>query len=123
MRAIQQREVMATIHEFHVEADALQAIDCYAAMRQLWAYLDRELTDQTMTVVRKHLVDCAECYRHYQFAREFLAALGRVQSSRCAPHELRQRVMAALRAEGFEPRYDEHPSPSPPLPVDTSPRP
>ena len=82
-------------------------LDCYAAMRQLWDYLDDALTEPRMLAVRAHLLTCGECYGHYDFARHFLDALEAQIQAECAPSALHARVRETLRAEGFEPRYDE----------------
>ena len=82
-------------------------LDCDAVMRQLWDYLDEALTEPRMLAVRAHLLTCGECYGHYDFARHFLDALETQIQAECAPSALRARVRETLRAEGFEPRYDE----------------
>jgi anti-sigma factor (TIGR02949 family) len=82
-------------------------LDCYAAMRQLWDYLDDELTESRMLAVQAHLLTCGECYGHYDFARHFLDALEAQLQAECAPAALHARVRETLRAEGFEPKYDE----------------
>jgi anti-sigma factor (TIGR02949 family) len=84
-----------------------EKLDCEAAMRRLWEYLDRELTGDTREAVRVHLHECASCYGHYEFERAFLAALGDAERERRAPESLHGRVLHALRSEGFVPRYGE----------------
>lgn len=75
--------------------------ECEAAMRQLWDYLDSELTDERMDAVRAHLAVCSRCYPHYDFERIFLEAVAATKRDHASPEQLRQRVMDALRAEGF----------------------
>ena len=82
-------------------------LDCHAAMRQLWDYLDEALTEPRMLAVRAHLLTCGECYGHYDFARHFLDTLEAQIQAECAPPALHARVRDTLRREGFEPRYDE----------------
>ena len=82
-------------------------LDCYAAMRQLWDYLDQALTEPQMLAVRAHLLTCGECYGHYDFARHFLDVLEVQMQAERAPSALHTRVRNALRAEGFAPKYDE----------------
>jgi anti-sigma factor (TIGR02949 family) len=84
-----------------------EVLDCHAAMRRLWEYLDGELSEQTLEAIHAHLSTCADCYRHYDFEREFLAALEAVQAQDCAPSTLHSRVLDTLRMEGFVPRYGE----------------
>ena len=82
-------------------------LDCHAAMRQLWDYLDEALTEPRMLAVRAHLLTCGECYGHYDFARHFLDALETALAAEPAPAALHARVRETLRAEGFEPRFGE----------------
>jgi anti-sigma factor (TIGR02949 family) len=78
-----------------------EAIDCASAMRQLFDYLDGELTPARELAVRQHLALCARCYPHFAFEQEFLRALGKARGAGAAPLPLRERVMSALTAAGF----------------------
>ena len=78
-------------------------LDCHAAMRQLWDYLDGELSPERMEAVRAHLAVCARCYPHYDFERTFLEAVAATRNGRAAPGALRERVLSALREAGFAP--------------------
>ena len=51
-------------------------MDCLDVVRQLWDYLDGELTDDRMEAIRAHLAACRNCYPHYDFERAFLDELG-----------------------------------------------
>jgi anti-sigma factor (TIGR02949 family) len=84
-----------------------EKLDCEAAMRRLWEYLDRELPGDTSEAVRVHLQECAACYGHYEFEGAFLAALRDAEREGRAPESLHGRVHQALRSEGFVPRYGE----------------
>ncbi len=87
--------------------EAIATLNCYEAMRQLWAYLDAELTEAGVLAMRAHVLTCGECYAHYDFARHFLGALEAALQAECASSALHARVRATLRAEGFTPQYDE----------------
>ena len=76
-------------------------LDCDAVMRQLWDYLDGELTAERMDAIREHLAVCARCYPQYEFERTFLETLARVRREHSDYDRLRARVMAALRDEGL----------------------
>ena len=76
-------------------------VDCTAAMRQLWDYLDEELNTERMGKVREHLESCQRCWPHHDFERAFLDALARTRSERLMPDELRRRVLASLEGEGY----------------------
>jgi anti-sigma factor (TIGR02949 family) len=78
-----------------------EMLDCEAVMRQLWDYLDEELSADRMTAIREHLAVCARCYPQYEFERSFLTALDRAQQAHSDPARLRNRVVDALRAEGM----------------------
>lgn len=76
-------------------------IECAAAMRQLFDYLDGELTEERMQAIRAHLDGCRRCHPHYDFQQVVLSALSSLREVRPAPGELRARVMEALRREGM----------------------
>lgn len=76
-------------------------IDCDAVMRQLWAYLDGELTADRVAAIEGHLALCARCFPQYQFERTFLMQIGRVRREHSNLDGLRTRLVAALVAEGF----------------------
>ena len=76
-------------------------MDCTAAMRQLWDYLDGELTEERMAAVRAHLDRCAGCLPNADFERAFLDALSSCKSRQCAPEGLRRKIFERLREAGF----------------------
>ncbi len=76
-------------------------LDCDAVMRQLWDFLDGELTDERMGSIREHLALCARCYPQFEFERTFLETLARARREHSNYEGVRGRVMAALQAEGF----------------------
>ena len=80
-----------------------QMLDCQAAMRQLWDYLDGELSAERMEAMRAHLAVCARCYPHYDFERAFLDAVAATRRAHAAPGVLRERVMSALKTAGWTP--------------------
>lgn len=76
-------------------------LNCTRAMQQLWDFLDRELTDEQMGAVRRHVDSCSSCFPHKDWAEHFLEALHSLREERVMPPELKLRVMAQLRAVGF----------------------
>lgn len=76
-------------------------LDCRAAMRQLWDFLDQELTADRMEAMRAHLESCRPCQSHVDFERAFLDAVARVRQERPVSPDLRTRVMEVLKREGF----------------------
>ena len=79
-----------------------EKIDCAAALRQLWDYLDGELTPERVADVRAHLEGCRRCHPHYDFERAFLEALASTRPDCRCPGELKAKVLESLRAVGFE---------------------
>lgn len=76
-------------------------LDCDAVMRQLWDYLDGELTSEREEAIRAHVAVCKRCYPQYDFERTFLQALEAARRSHSRPDVLKARVLGALRAAGF----------------------
>lgn len=81
--------------------DSCHSIDCAAAMRQLFDYLDDELTEERMHLVQAHLDLCARCYPHYNFQKIFLEAIAATRQQCCAPGALRAKVLRGLQEAGF----------------------
>ena len=72
--------------------------DCEEAVRQLYTFLDGELTDRRRAEISIHLDECGPCGA----AADFEAELRAVIASRCrdrVPEALILRVAAALAAE------------------------
>lgn len=77
---------------------ALSGVDCTEAVRQLYVYLDGELTDDRRVEIALHLDECSPCAG----AAGFEAELRAVIASRCkerVPQSLVDRIAAALAAE------------------------
>jgi mycothiol system anti-sigma-R factor len=73
-------------------------VDCQEAVRQLYVYLDGELTEERRLQIAVHLDECGPCAD----AAGFEAELRAVVSSRCkdrVPDSLIARVAAAIAAE------------------------
>jgi anti-sigma factor (TIGR02949 family) len=73
--------------------------DCGEALRQLYVFLDGELTADRRTDIRTHLDRCACCLEAYDFEAE----LRHVVRNRCVdqvPDSLRDRIARAIEAEG-----------------------
>ncbi len=76
-------------------------LSCDKVMRQLWDYLDEELTPERMSAIAAHLSGCNRCFPQYDFERAFLRAVRSVREENPPPAQQRERVMAALRANGL----------------------
>lgn len=77
------------------------AVDCTGAMERLFDLLDEELDEISVQRVQKHLGGCTHCFDRADFERRFLAAVAAVRAEGPMPGALRERVLAALRAEGW----------------------
>jgi anti-sigma factor (TIGR02949 family) len=76
-------------------------LDCHDAMRQLFDYLDGELTPARMEAIREHLATCRHCHPHAQFERAFLDAVRSLRSEEPMPKHLRVAVLARLQVAGL----------------------
>ena len=72
--------------------------DCNNTLRELYQYLDGELTDDIRVHIQGHLDDCSPCLAAYDFEAE----LRLVVRNRCVdqvPESLRTRILRAIEAE------------------------
>ncbi len=76
-------------------------LDCSGAKDRLFDMLDGELDDETVARMQRHLGECRHCFDRSDFERRFLAAIQAVRRGGPMPGGLRERVIAALRAEGW----------------------
>lgn len=80
--------------------------ECRTIVRQLWPFLDGALPDTLREHVVAHLEACTSCRSHFDFEREFLAAV-RVHGAPASDEDfapLRSRVLKALAEQGFPSR-------------------
>jgi mycothiol system anti-sigma-R factor len=74
------------------------ADDCNETLRELYLYLDGQLTDDDRVHIQQHLDDCSPCLEAYDFEAE----LRIVVRSRCVdevPESLRARIAKAIERE------------------------
>lgn len=77
-------------------------LDCESVMRQLWDYLDGELTPDRMVAIRAHVEMCTRCYPQCEFERSFLDAVATSAREHPALDSLRAKVGEALVARGLQ---------------------
>ncbi len=77
-----------------------QELDCRTAMRQLYDFLDGELSEHVAAQIRDHLARCQPCFAHTSFERDLLTAIGKGWQNVSASADLRQRILRELRADG-----------------------
>jgi anti-sigma factor (TIGR02949 family) len=70
-------------------------ITCAEAVKQLWEYLDGELSDDSRAAVEEHLGFCRQCCGEAEFATELRAFLAR-QAAEEMPSDVRARLLATL---------------------------
>jgi mycothiol system anti-sigma-R factor len=71
------------------------ADDCNETLRELYGYLDGELTPETREHLQQHIDDCSPCLEAYDFELE----LRMVIRKRCVeqvPESLRRKIAEAL---------------------------
>ena len=93
--------MMATAH-MASGTGAAPMLDCESVMRQLWDYLDVELTPDSMVAIRAHVEMCTRCYPQYEFERSFLDAVATSAREHPALDGLRAKVGEALVARGLQ---------------------
>lgn len=76
-------------------------VDCETALRELWAFLDEELTVDNRAAIQQHLEHCHHCRPIVAFHRAFLQALERVGTMPVS-QSLRQQVLDTLQREGLQ---------------------
>lgn len=76
-------------------------LDCQSVMRQLWDYLDGELTADRSEAIASHLKMCARCYPQYEFERTFLDQVGKLRREHSDLPSLRARLLDTLKTHGF----------------------
>ncbi len=74
------------------------ATPCEEALKELYVYLDGELTEEKRTIITGHLDDCNPCLEAFDFEAE----LRIVVSKRChddVPESLRMRIAQELELQ------------------------
>jgi anti-sigma factor RsiW len=62
-------------------SDVQAQVDCVAAARWLWDYVDARLPDASRTALERHLAVCARCAKHVGFARAMRRALAELRGN------------------------------------------
>lgn len=80
-------------------ADNDDDVDCNSVVKELYTFLDGELTDGRRVQIERHFTGCTDCHE----VVEFHASLKMTISAKCqepVPDALRQRITDALRRAG-----------------------
>ena len=73
--------------------------ECNETLRELYQFLDGEITDEDRTHIQQHLDDCSPCLAAFDFEAE----LRQVVRNRCVdtvPESLRARIAQAIADAG-----------------------
>lgn len=76
--------------------------ECEEALRELYVFLDGELTEERRSLIARHLDDCNPCLEVFDFEAE----LRLVIQQKCreqVPPELRMRIEQVLRSTATAP--------------------
>ena len=73
-----------------------QRIDCERALKQILAYIDRELGDEEREVLQGHLHTCKSCFSRMEFERLLKSKVGNLREAPASP-QLSKRVKALLK--------------------------
>ena len=76
-------------------------LDCDAVMRQLWDYLDEELSEDRMAAIREHLSMCSRCQPQFDFERSFVEAMTHARREHPNPRAMSQRVRLTPQEQEF----------------------
>lgn len=73
----------------------MQGEDCNEAIRELYTFLDGELTDSRRETIRGHLDDCHPCLEAFDFEAELRAVVSH-HCREAVPEALKERIAALL---------------------------
>lgn len=79
-------------------------IECEAAARALYDYLDGRLPMATEASVHLHIETCRNCASHFEFARRVLHLVPSAMPLAGEAHALRARIVESLKVEGYAER-------------------
>ena len=81
---------------------------CEEVLEQVWLYLDGELKDPDLGLIRAHLDECAGCLRKYGLDQVVKALVARSCGGDVAPEHLRAKVVATLHSVSIKTSHVEY---------------
>lgn len=75
--------------------DETRTIDCEAALRRLFDFLDAELHPESQQEIERHLEHCRSCFSRFEFEKRLKAHIGGL-GSEPVPADLQQRIRKVL---------------------------
>jgi mycothiol system anti-sigma-R factor len=76
--------------------------DCNETLREIYEYLDGELTNDEKAKLRHHLEECQPCFEAFDFEAELREVI-RKRCTESVPDSLRDKVRQALEQADAEP--------------------
>ncbi len=77
--------------------DANEDVDCTSVVKELYTFLDGELTESRRVVITRHLHRCIDCHEVVDFHAELKMVIARKCRDR-VPDHLHDRIARALSA-------------------------
>ena len=75
-----------------------EVLSCHETFERIDDYLDRELSDAEMELVRAHVRACEVCAKVFKFEGAVVSAVRDKLESVALPEGLRQKVLTSLKA-------------------------
>jgi anti-sigma factor RsiW len=88
----------------HSERTVPALIECEAAARALYDYLDGRLPEASTRAVAAHVQTCKDCASHFEFARRVLTFMPAALPLAGDAALLRARIVSALATDGYSGR-------------------
>ena len=76
--------------------------DCEETLRELYTFLDNELTPETRAVIQGHIEGCPDCLEAFEFHLELKVAIAK-KCREEIPAGLQARIMACFGDEALAP--------------------
>ncbi len=85
-----------------LEKEGASACDdqCLEALRELYSFLDGELTEERRGAIRGHLDECGGCVEAFDFEVELRQVVSRCCRETEVPQDLRLRIAEAIESLG-----------------------
>jgi mycothiol system anti-sigma-R factor len=73
-------------------------MNCEEAYQAVYQYLDRELNESELTIVRQHLEACPPCADHFQFEGTIVRYVREQASKETCPVAVAKSILVGFRA-------------------------
>jgi mycothiol system anti-sigma-R factor len=75
-----------------------RSMTCEEAYKEIYEYLDRELSEAELSIVRKHLEDCPPCAHHFQFEGTVVRYIREQGARETCPAAVAKAILTGFRA-------------------------